>query len=381
MLSIKVALVCDHLTQYGGAERVLHALHTMFPKAPIYTLYADQKIVKKHFSNADVRTTALQKLPAKLRRKFRFVAPLAISAVENIDLSEFNVIISSSAFFSKGIITQPNAVHISYCHTPPRMLWGVDVNPSALFAPALHFLRMWDFNSAFRVNRYVANSRTVQKRIKKYYKQDSQVVYPPVVKKQEHTLAQIAVHKQKLNHSIPPLFFLMVSSLHPHKKLDVVVDAFNKMKYTLVVVGDGPHKKSLQKRAGKNVVLLGHQPEEIVAEYYKNCVAFIHSAEEDFGISMAEAMLYGKPVLAFKRGGSTEIIQQNEHGMFFSDHDPFVFADTLRRLIDNIKKGQYNSADLQEHAQQFHSDNFKKQIRDIVKQEVVKMVNQTAEVR
>ena len=375
MLSIKIALVCDHITQYGGAERVLHALHTMFPKAPIYALYTDQRVVQKHFPNADIRTTSLQKFPAVFRKKFRFIAPFAISAVENIDMSEFNVIISSSAFFAKGVITQPGTVHISYCHTPPRMLWGIDVNKSLLLAPALHFLRMWDFNSAFRVNTFIANSHAVQKRIQKCYQQHSQVVYPPVAKKPEHTLAQLDLQKQQLQHNIPSLFFLVVSSLHPYKKLDVVIDAFNKMKYTLVVIGDSPHKKALKKRAGDNVVLLGHQPEEIVAEYYKNCTALIHPTEEDFGISMAEAMLYGKPVLAFKHGGSAEIIQHNEHGMFFSDHDPFVFADTLRRFIEKIEQGHYNSADIQEHAQKFHGDNFKKQIRDIVKQEVVKMVN------
>ena len=239
---------------------------------------------------------------------------------------------------------------------------------------------MWDFNSAFRVSTFIANSHAVQKRIQKYYKQSAQVVYPPVAKKQEHTLAQLAVEKQRLNNNIPSAFFLIVSSLHPYKKIDVAIDAFNKVKYTLVVIGDGPHKKALQKRAGRNVVLLGHQPDEIVAEYYKNCVAFIHPTEEDFGISMVEAMLYGKPVLAFKRGGSAEIIQHTKHGMFFSDHDPFVFADTLRKFIDNIKQGHYNSVDLQEHAEQFHSDNFKKHIRNIVKQEVLKLVNQTAEV-
>ena len=381
MSPIKIALVCDYITQYGGAERVLHTLHTMFPKAPIYALYADNRVVEKHFPNAKVRTSFLQKLPAPLRKKFRFIAPLAISATENLDLSEFNVIISSSAFFAKGIITRPDTIHIAYCHTPPRALWGIDINTSFIFSPALHLLRMWDFNSAFRVNKYVANSHATQKRIKKYYKQNAQIVYPPVAKKQEHTLAQVAMQKQRLNNNIPSAFFLIVSSLYPHKKLDVVVDAFSKMKYALVIIGDGPQKKALKNRASKNVVLLGHQPDEIIAEYYKNCIAFIHPTEEDFGISMAEAMLYGKPVLAFKHGGSTEIIQQTIHGMFFSDHDPFVFADTLRRFINNIKQGHYNSAELQEHAQQFHSDNFQKHIRDIIKQEMVKMENQATEVR
>ena len=218
---------------------------------------------------------------------------------------------------------------------------------------------------------YVANSHAVQKRIKKCYQQDSQVVYPPVAKKREHTLAHIVVEKQKMSHNIPAKFFLIVSSLHAYKKIDVVIDAFNKMKYALVIIGDGPYKKSVQKRAGQNIALLGHQPDEIVAEYYKNSIALIHPTEEDFGISMAEALLYGKPVLAFKRGGSTEIIKPGEHGMFFSDHDPFVIADTLRNFIDNIKQGQYNSANMQEHAHQFHSENFQKQIRNVVKQEVL----------
>ena len=376
MLSIRIALVHDHITQYGGAERVLYTLHAMFPKAPIYTLYMDKKIVQKHFPNADIRTTSLQKIPRVLRKQFRFVAPFAISAVENIDLSEFNVVISSSAFFAKGVITQPDTVHISYCHTPPRRLWGIDVNTSRIFAPILHILRVWDFNSAFRVNTFIANSRAVQKRIKNYYGQNSVVVHPPVVKKQEHTLACITMEQQKSQRNIPSTFFLVVSSLEAHKKIDVVVDAFNKMKYTVVIIGNGSQKKLLQKRAGENIIFLGHQPDEVVAEYYKSCLALIHPTEEDFGISMVEAMMYGKPVLAFKKGGSTEIISQPAYGMLFSDHDPFVFADALRRFVENIKKGYYNAGDLQEHASQFHRSAFIKKIRDIVKQEVVEVVNQ-----
>ena len=374
MVSIKVAIVCDRITTYGGAEKVLKTLHSMFPNAPIYTLYADNHIVSKHFSQTKVHTTFLQKFPSFLRGRFKFIAPFAISAVENIDVSQYNVVISCSSFFAKGVITSPQTLHISYCHTPARALWGVDEptkKTSILSLPFLHILRIWDVNSAHRVDSFVANSTAVQKRIAKYYRKNATVIHPPV-EVQEKVQSENYLITTK---AIPSKFFLVVSNLYEHKRLDVAIQAFNKMKYPLVIIGDGPLKKDLQRQSGSNIIFVGHQPDDIIADCYKRCFALIHPAEEDFGMSMVEANMFGKPVLAYAKGGSEDIIQNQDNGVLFFSHNPFVFSDALRILVDNIKSQRYNEHTIKSRVEQFHTSQFTDKMRNLMKQELVHFFN------
>ena len=209
MQDIRVALVHDHLQSFGGAERVLFALHRLFPHAPIYTLYGNEKVIQDRFSDADVRFSFLQKFPQRLRSRFRALSLLAISAVEGMDLSEYNVVISSSAFFAKGVITNPTAIHIAYCHTPPRVLWGIDRAPSSFFAsPFLHMMRMWDVHSALRPTVFLANSHTVRARIAKYYRQNATVVYPPIDITTSHPYSSFSHKRQELfDKRLPKQFF------------------------------------------------------------------------------------------------------------------------------------------------------------------------------
>jgi glycosyltransferase involved in cell wall biosynthesis len=343
---LNVALVHDHLMKYGGAERVLLALHHLFPTAPIYTLFYDQRVADSYFPGADVRASSLQKLPRFTRRRFRTLAPFAVSAIENMDLRAYDIVISSSAFFAKGVITRPDAVHICYCHTPTKYLWDVtDITRDNEQAPllaqwarntAVHMLRMWDFNAASRVDHFIANSRYVKRAIEKYYRKDAFVVYPPVEKEALHAGDRAnPLSQRSVVGSLPKDFFLVVSQLYPHKQVELAVQAFSKLSYPLVIVGGGPQRHYLKSIAGPTTVFLGRQPDSVVRECYERCYAYVHPGEEDFGISMVEAMLFGKPVLAYRGGGAQESIIEGVSGEFFDDLHPAVLADGVRRLREH----------------------------------------------
>lgn len=378
MNELNVALVHDHLMKYGGAERVLSALHGLFPKAPIYTLYADEKIVREYFPNATIHTTFLQSFPAMYRRRFRYVAPLAISAIEGIDLSSYNLVISSSSFFAKGVITRPDALHISYCHTPSRALWKAGEGPdpsliSGLFGGgiAIHLLRLWDAQAASRVDRFVANSHAVRGRIGKYYRKGAAIIYPPVEPNNAISGTRTSpLNKRLLLSSLPQDFFLIVSQLHEHKRIDVAVDAFAKLKYPLVIVGDGPQREELQERAGANTVFLGHQPDDIVQECYQRCRAYVHPGEEDFGMAAVEAMFAGKPVLAYRRGGVCESVIEGETGEFFDALHPAVLADGVRRM--NERFSSYDPNHIRHAASRFGKERFAKEFREFLREELIR---------
>lgn len=377
--NLKVALVHDHLMRYGGAERVLFAFHGLFPKAPIYTLFYDEAVIDAYFPDADIRTSFLQKLPKFLRRRFKYLAPLAIPAIENMDLSDYNLVISSCAFFAKGVITRPDAIHLCYCHTPTKYLWGSQTlgaaRSSNIFVRAfegmgIHMLRLWDFNAALRVDHFVTNSKNVRSRIQKYYRKDAFVVYPPVDR------ALLAAgdkadpfSKKSILASLPKDFFLIVSQLYPHKEIDIAVQAFQKLKYPLVIIGDGPERSRLKALAGENVIFLGRQPDDIVSECYQLSYAYVHAGEEDFGISPVEAMLYGKPVLAYRAGGVQESVVEGVSGEFFDDLHPAVLADGVRRI--KINYTNYNPVVIKNIASKFSKERFGEELRRVIKRILV----------
>ena len=378
MQDIRVALVHDHLQSFGGAERVLFALHRLFPHAPIYTLYGNEKVIQDRFGDADVRFSFLQKFPQRLRSRFRALSLLAISAVEGMDLSEYNVVISSSAFFAKGVITNPTAIHIAYCHTPPRVLWGIDRAPSSFFAsPFLHMMRMWDVHSALRPTVFLANSHTVRARIAKYYRQNATVVYPPIDITTSHPYSSFSHKRQEFfDKRLPKQFFLVVSRLTEHKRVDIAVDGFAKMNHPLVVIGTGPEYDTLKKRAGDKTILLGYQPDGVVYECMKRCKALIHTSEEDFGMTPVEAMMHGKPVLAYRRGGASESITEGKNGEFFDAQHHIVLADGVRRINEKIEQGAYDSDTIKDSARIFEKDNFAHAIKRVVRNELATLHHQ-----
>jgi len=257
--SLRIALVHDYLIRYGGAERVLFAFHKLFPHAPIYTLFYAKHVTEKYFPNAQVRASSLQRFPYFLKRRYRYLAPFLVSAVEQFNLQEFDIVISSSSAFCKGIITRPQTIHICYCHTPTRFLWdwthrytaGTSLRMVASIQKfILHGLRTWDFAASQRPDYMIANSYTVRSRIRKFYGRDAHVIYPPVVcpSQSEEGACQGPAGESSVPHGKD--YFLIVSYLQKYKNVDIAVEAFSKLGIPLVVIGEGPQLSSLRSIGG-----------------------------------------------------------------------------------------------------------------------------------
>ena len=355
---MRIALVHDYLNQYGGGERVLEVLCEIFPRAPIFSLIYDEKATGKVFRNREIHTSFLQKIPfiQKHHRLFPMLMPLA---VEQFDFSYFDVVISNSASFAKGIITKPKTKHISYCMTPTRFLWGgshkfieeFDYSwPVKKLIPMfMTYLRVWDQEAAARVDQFVAISSFIQKRIKKYYNRESEVIYPPVDTKKFSTNQQTNKNGE---------YFLMVGRLVPYKKFDLAVKSFNELGYPLKIIGDGPERKKLEKISKKNIEFLGLVSDFKLPPYYNKAKAVIFPQEEDFGIVPVEAMAAGKPVIAYRGGGALETIKEGETGEFFDEQNVESFIKTLA----NFNERNYNPDKIKSHALQFDKDIFKQKI-------------------
>jgi glycosyltransferase involved in cell wall biosynthesis len=282
------------------------------------------------------------------------------SAVESFDLSEFDTVISSSVSFSKGIVLKPKTKHICYCYSPTRFLWdrNADYEHSGIFSRiSRHFLRIWDRQAGDRVDQFVATSENVRRRIKKYYNKDSVIIHPPI----SLTSNNYMLHAK---HFSLTDYYLIVSRLHDFKNIHLAIDVFNKLNLPLIIIGDGPAKGKLNKMADKNIKLIGYQNDETVIAYYKHCRAFIMPQEEDFGLTPIEAMSFGKPVLALRKGGALETISEGMTGEFFDDPIPEALADGIRRLNENYEK--YNAESIKLTAEKFSREKFRNEILKLV---------------
>lgn len=356
---MKIAIVHDWLTTLGGAERVLMELHRVFPQAPIFTLFADKRFISQHLPDADVRQSDLSRIPG-IKHIYPYVSGLMPAAVESLDLSDYDTVISSSVFFSKGLVVKPRTRHICYCFSPTRPLWDRAAEYERTSWPSRairHILRIWDRHAADRVDQFVAISEHVKKRIQKYYQRDALVIYPPL-----SLAAQDAAGELPL--AIPKPFYLIVSRLHTYKNVHIAVDTFNKLGYTLVIVGTGPAQKRLERMAKSNIWFLGFQDDKTVAALYANCRAFIMPQEEDFGLTALEAMNAGKPVLALRRGGALETVVEGVTGEFFDDPIPEGLADGVRRLNDRYDR--YDASVMREHARRFSDERFRSSMHFLV---------------
>ena len=357
----------DYLTRFGGAERVLLELAKMWPEAPIYTFLYDEAKMGRYFPSERIKTSFLQKFPKWWRSRPKYLLPFLPVAPETFDLREFDLVISSSSAFAKGIITRPKTMHINYCHNPARFLWdysheylreqGAGRMLRFFIKPMISYLRLWDRAAGQRVDYFIANSRSTARRISKFYRQEAKVIYPPVsaVRSQQSAIGNKNAEK----------YFLIVSQLTPYKKVDVAVEAFNKLGLPLVIIGEGPQQKYLQSIANENISILGWLTDEETAEYYKNCYAFIFPGEDDFGITMVEAMSYGKPVLALKAGGAEEIVLPAMTGEFFESATSEVLADGVRRLRENYSR--YSPLVIRKWAEKFSAERFRSEMMDFVR--------------
>lgn len=360
---LKVAIVTEELTQLGGAERVLDVLLEMFPKAPIYTLVWDKVKTQHKYDKFDVRTSCIQRLPFGIK-KYKWYLPLMPLAVEKLDLSEFDLIISSSSALIKGIKTRKDQLHICYCHTPTRYLWS-DVKDYLKTAPipgiikpimplAIWFLRKWDLKASRRPDYLIANSINIQAKIKKYYNLDSTVIYPPV------ETDRFTIGKKVGD------YYLITSRIEPYKKVEMVVEAFNQLGLKLKVVGSGTKKVEIEKMAQGNIEFTGRISDKDLVDAYQNCLAYIFPQEEDFGIVPVEAMSAGRPVVAYKKGGALETIVPGKTGEFF-------YPQTVEALVKAIKKfdvNKYNPTEIRHHSLKFSKEVFKEQILEYIKSRI-----------
>lgn len=373
MKNLKVALAHDYLREYGGAERVLEALHDIFPEAPVYTAYYNPESLGengKRFTGWDIKTSWFQKVPfaSKLLSPFRLFAPMMF---ESFDLGEFDLVISSSsaAYLAKAVITKPETLHISYIHTPPRFLYGYVTsfnykkNPITRFLGELanHFLRIYDFEVSQRPDILVANSKNIQTRIKKFYRRESVVIYPPVEISSKY---QVVGSKGKKD------YFLVLSRLVRGKGVDIIVEAATKLSIPLKVAGVGPEMEALRKSSGKNVQFLGWVSDEERIELLAGAKALIVAAEdEDFGITSIEAQAAGTPVIAPASGGFLETVEDKKTGLLYGGSG-MVNADNLVEALQKFSALKLNSEDCRKNAEKFSKERFKKEILELIKKNI-----------
>lgn len=375
----RVAIVHDFLVTLGGAERVLGVLAEMFPDAPIYTLLYDREAMGGFLAERDIRPSFLQKFPRWLRKRYQWLLPLFPAAVEAIDLRDFDVVISSSGAWSKGVVTRLDTKHIAYVHSPMRYVWDYNeryVKETSgkrlglVKRAVLSWIRIWDAQAADRPDVLLANSEYTRERIQKYYRRESMTVYPPV---SDWRAVYPSAWADPFSIKGVPLewtgkYFLLISRLTRAKKASAVVDAFNKLELPLVVVGTGPEREYLERIAGKTVRVVGWKRDSELACLYAGARAVVFPVEEDFGLVMAEALGVGVPVIALGTGGATEIIEPGRMGEFFDAATPEVIADGVRRFL--VDEQRYDREAMQRTLDRFSRERFEGAIRSAMEQAI-----------
>ena len=342
---MKLAIVHDFLNQMGGAEYVVKVLRSVFPEAPIYTSIYVPSAVCPSFRSADIRTSFMQRLPM-IKKHARRYLPLYPYAFEMFDFSEYDVVLSSSSSFAKGVITGPDTCHICYCYTPMRFVWKyhtyIEQEPfsrlTKICLPFLiHRLRRWDEITANRVDYYVAISNEVRRRIWKYYRRDAVVITPPV----ETSRFRVGETDDG--------YHVIISRLLPYKRIDIAIEAFNKLRMPLKIVGSGRDLERLRGMAGPTIEFLGRLSDDEMQRCLMNCRALVFPGLEDFGLTPVEAMACGKPVIAFAGGGALETVKEGVTGLFFHEQT----ADALAAAVLNLHADEFDPWTLRRHAEAF----------------------------
>jgi len=356
---MKIAIVHDWLVVYGGSERVLEQIIDCFPDADLFSL-VDFLAERDCLRGKPVHTSFIQKLPFA-KKHYRNYLPLMPIAIEQLDLSSYDLVISSSHAVAKGVLTGPNQLHVSYVHSPIRYAWdlqhqylkeaGLDRGLKSLCARALlHYIRNWDARSANGVDHMIANSDFVGRRIHKVYRRNATVLHPPVALDR----FQLSTHKED--------FYVTASRMVPYKRIDLIVKAFSKTPHRqLVVIGDGPEMKKVVAQAGPNVHILGYQSFDVLHDHLQRAKGFVFAAEEDFGISVVEAQACGTPVIAYGRGGALESIQPlgtaQPTGLFFEAQTIEAVLDALDRFENAIR--QFTPTNCRLNAERFSEQHFR----------------------
>ncbi len=361
---MKVAIVCDWLTGIGGAERVVLELHKLYPDAPIYTSQYDSSKIS-WFDDADVRTTWLQKLPTSLKK---FLPLLRAWTFSRLDLSEYDLVISSSGAEAKGVKTGKNTTHICYCHSPTHYYWirhdeylenpGFPLGLNWLARLGLKLfiepLKRWDRHAAKQPDYMIANSTHTQAMIKKYYRRDSTVIFPPVETDRFKPQANAP-----LRHG-----FVVAGRQTPYKRFDLAIEACDKLEVPLIVIGDGPDHKRLEKLAGRGTTFLTNVNDSEIVNHFQSALGFIMPNMDDFGIVAIEAMAASTPVIAYNKGGALDYVVPNKTGLFFEKQT----VKNLTAVLETAMTKSFDYAAISEHAKQFSVLTFKQNMLDYIKE-------------
>lgn len=359
---MKVAVVHYWWLSNRGGEAVITAIISAYPDADIYLHVCDDALVLNTLGpsfKGKVHTTFISKLPGA-KKHYQKYLPLMPLALEQLDLTQYDLVISSESGPAKGVITSPDALHVCYCHSPMRYIWDMYYSyiQSAsrlvrwLFPPIAHWLRMWDVTSSNRVDTFIANSSFVAKRIKKFYRRDSTIVFPPV-------------NVSEFNYTLPRGdFYLCLGQMVAYKRADLVVEVFNRLKLPLVIIGEGELFEALESTAESNIKLLGRQTFNVVKDHLQRCKALVFPGLEDFGIVPVEAMAAGAPVIAYGKGGVLDTVIHGKTGILFNDQT----AEGLQAAILEMERGCYpfNPEALHNHAMKFDKSMFVEKIKDVI---------------
>ncbi|MFC1722181.1 glycosyltransferase [Patescibacteria group bacterium] len=368
MKQLKVALVHDYLLQNGGAEKTLEAICELYPNAPIYTSgYKEKPFKKSVISKREIivpkGANFLFNLFPILSKYFTFLRPLIF---EDFDLSQFDIVISDSSAYAKGVLTKPNQLHICYIHTPPRFLYKYSVESTKrnawYYKPVVmyvdHFLRLWDYLAAQRPDYLVANSNEIKKRIKKFYNREATIIYPPV-----------ELANKQYSETINEDYFLIAGRLVAYKNFDVVIKAFNELpNLNLYIIGSGNTETELKKLAKQNTKFLGRVTDEDKHKYMNGCLGLINSVkDEDFGIVPIEVLSHGKPVLAHRSAGHLETVIENKTGMYFDDLEVDHLKNKILEFHKKIKANDFNKDFIIQSSQKFSKEEFMEKFKAFVK--------------
>jgi glycosyltransferase involved in cell wall biosynthesis len=361
MMNLKAAFIHDWLNGMRGGEKVLEELLDFFPKADIFTLFYEKQNISDKINNHQVFASTLNKYRL-IRKRYKHFLPFFPAAIESFDLTSYDVVISTSHCVAKGIIPDPDAVHISYIHSPMRYIWDQYYSyfgttgglKKAFIQRQVSKLKMWDVTSSARVDHFIANSNFVKRRIWKYYRRDAAVIHPPV-----DTDWYQPSEKPSRD------YFLTVSALVPYKENQLLIEAFNKSGEQLVIVGKGPEEKRLKKIASPNITFKKNLSAEQLKKLYQHAAAFVFAGIEDFGIAFVEAQACGTPVMAYKKGGVLDIVK-DETGVLFDEQS----VASITTAIEKMKKISFNPSNIRENSLQFSKDNFKNKFEDFLNRQI-----------
>lgn len=359
MQNLRVAIVHDYLNQMGGAERVVAVLHKMFPEAPIYTTIVDRNKLLSELEDADIRTTWMQRIPGILS-KFKLFFWLYPFAVRSMNVKDYDLILSSSSAYAKGVRKGSQSIHVCYCHTPMRFAWNFESYMESVQVPSLvkriakwftYPLQGWDKKNSKQVDYLIANSSIVKQRIKQWYAMNASIIFPPV------EISRFSIDEEK-----PEDYLLVVSRLVSYKKIDLAVEACTRLGKKLFVIGDGPDRQRLEQLAGDTVTFLGRKKDEEVVRYMQHCQTLIFPGIEDFGITPLEVNACGRPIIAYQGGGALDTVVAEKTGLFFEEQS----VNSLSAAIRRFDQYDWNPEWIRQHAEKFSEDVFMKRLQSSI---------------